>query len=247
MPKPSLLQQRRLQRRLRHFSPRTEEAYLHWVRRFVRYHGLRHPKDLDERAVLAFVAHLASERSLAELRGVPQLIALWLYGSGLRLLECLSLRVKDVDLERGEIRIRRGKGAKDRVTMLPQAVQPALRAHLRAMRQLHDRDLAAGAGAVDLPGGLRRKYPGASRSWAWQWVFPARRRHVDRETGEVRRHHLHERAMQRAMTAAVRRRGIGKRASCHTLRPSFVTALVRDAFVGVRLRHSDGAGASGAS
>jgi integron integrase len=131
-----------------------------------------------------------------------------------------------VDLERGEIRIRRGKGGKDRVTVLPQAARAPLADHVRRVRVLHERDLATGAGAVELPGALRRKYPNAPREWAWQWVFPARRRYVDRETGEHRRHHLHESVMQRAIAAAVRRSGIGKRASCHTLRHSFATHLL---------------------
>ena len=165
-------------------------------------------------------------RVLAALDGVPRLIGMILYRSGLRLMECLTLRVKDVDLERREIRVRRGKGARDRVTMLPDAMRASLAAHLMRVRALHDRDLAAGSGALALPGALARKYPRAAQAWPWQWVFPARRRYVDREAGALRRHHLHESAMQRAMAAAVRASGVGKRASCHTLRHSFATHLL---------------------
>lgn len=276
--KSRLLHSLRAKLRLGHFSRRTEETYVHWAYRFVRQQGMRHPRDMGEREVIAFLTHLAVDLKLAAatqaqalaalqflyrhvidrplaglgnvprarapvrlptvlsegevqlvlaaLEGVPHLIGIVLYGSGLRLLECLSLRIKDVDLERGEILIRRGKGAKDRVTVLPQVVRSPLAAHLRRVRTLHERDLAEGAGAVELPDALHRKYPSAARQWAWQWIFPARRRYVVRETGECRRHHLHESVMQRAMAVAVTRSGIGKRASCHTLRHSFATHLM---------------------
>ncbi len=165
-------------------------------------------------------------RLLASLESTPLVIAKLLYGAGLRLLECLTLRVKDVDFERGEIRVRRGKGAKDRVTMLPTAVREEPTEHLTRVRRQHQRDLATGGGSVALPDALRRKYPSAARAWAWQWVFPATRSYIDRDTGERRRHHLHESAMQRAMARAVRESGLGKRASCHTLRHSFATHLL---------------------
>lgn len=153
-----------------------------------------------------------------------------LYGGGLRLMECLTVRVKDLDLERGEILVRRGKGARDRVTMLPRAVHRELARHLERCRVQHQRDVSEGAGWVELPTALGRKYPGAGRSWPWQWVFPATRRYRDRETRELRRHHLHASAMQRAMSEAVAVSGIGKRASCHTLRHSFATHLLDDGY-----------------
>ena len=144
----------------------------------------------------------------------------------MRLLECLTLRVKDIDFARGEIRIRRAKGAKDRVTVLPGIVGPRVASQIERVRVLHQRDCESGAGWVELPGALARKYPRAGRSLPWQWVFPARRTYVDGDTGERRRHHLHESAVQRAMAEAVRRSGITKRATCHTLRHSFATHLL---------------------
>ena len=165
---------------------------------------------------------------LAALDGMPRLIGVVLYGSGLRLMECLTLRIKDLDLDRGEIRIRRGKGAKDRITVLPAVVREPLGRQVDRVRGQHqaDRDRDPAGGWVELPGALGRKYPAAGRSLAWQWVFPATRRYRDPATGQVRRHHLHESAMQRAMTGAVARSGITKRASCHTLRHSFATHLL---------------------
>jgi integron integrase len=278
MPQKSLfLQSVRSQARLRRFSPRTERAYVAWIRWFIRFHGMRHPRALGEAEVAAFLSHLALERHVApstqaqalcvllflyeqvlgrplgrleglrwarhravlpvvltreevdavlrELTGVPWLVSMLLYGSGLRLMEALQLRIKDVDLARGEIRVRETKGGRQRVTVLPQAVREPLRAHLGAVRRLHDADVRAGAGQVELPGALAAKYPMAAREWAWQWVFPARRRYVA-AGGGLRRHHVHESVIQRAVKAAVRRAGIAKRATCHTFRHSFATHLL---------------------
>lgn len=277
---PKLLQRVRSNLRLRQYSPRTEEAYVGWVRRFVRFHGLRHPDAMGESEVRAFLEHLTEGRQLGsssvnqavaallflyaevlrrplgglgllarpkqptripvvltmdevrrvlrELDGLPRLIGMVLYGSGMRLLECLTLRVKDVDLERGEVRIRRGKGAKDRVTVLPRLVQGGVARQLARVAVQHREDCEEGGGSgwVEVPGALGRKYPAAGRSLLWQWLFPATRRYLDAPSGQRRRHHLHESMMQRAMTRAVRRSGLTKRASCHTLRHSFATHLL---------------------
>jgi integron integrase len=163
---------------------------------------------------------------LTRLEGRARLIAGLLYGSGLRLLECLELRVKDVDFERLEIRVRDGKGRKDRVTTLPRALVEPLRAQLAFARELHAGDLALGFGETLLPAALARKYPGAGREWGWQYVFPASGRFTDRAAGTQRRHHHHESAVQRAVKGAVRAAGIAKPASCHTLRHSFATHLI---------------------
>jgi len=141
-----------------------------------------------------------------------------MYGAGLRLLECAELRVKDINFDRGEVTIRDGKGGKDRVTMLPAAVAPALREHLQRVRAVHQADLATGRGLVALPGLLRAKYPNAAREWGWQWVFPATRFYLDRATDERRRHHLHESVVQRAVKDAAQAAGIARPATCHSLR-----------------------------
>lgn len=163
---------------------------------------------------------------LGQLRGTPRLVGMLLYGSGLRLTEALMLRVKDLDLERGELTVRRGKGQKDRVTVLPDLVRGPLRAHLEAVKAQHERDLQKGGGWVELPGGLDVKLPRAGASWPWQWVFPARRTYRHPASGRVYRHYLDPSVIQRAMGEAVRASGIGKRASCHTLRHSFATHLL---------------------
>jgi integron integrase len=263
--------------RLRHYSPRTEDAYRGWVRRFILFHGKRHPRELGGAEVTTFLSDLARRgvsastqnqalsallflyqavlgvqlpwmrdivraqrparlptvltrdevrRLLAHMRGVTGLMAGLMYGSGLRLLECVTLRVKDVHFERGALLIRDGKGGKDRVTVLPGAVSASLRVHLDGRRRLHEADLASGCGAVVLPGELRRKYPAAAFEWGWQWVFPATRHYRDVSTGEYRRHHLHESVVQRAVKDAARAADLPRAASCHTLRHSFATHLL---------------------
>ncbi len=276
--KPKLLTRLRLAIRSAHMSPRTEAAYVAWVRRFIRFHGLRHPTELGEAQVAEYLTYLATQagvaastqqqalsalllfyrdvlerplgnlgpvhrarlphrlpvvltrgevhRVLAELEGVYRIVGMLLYGAGLRVLEAVSLRVKDVDFVRGEITVRRGKGARDRVTVLPERLRGELAAHLEEVKVLHEKDLASGAGRVALPEALARKYPRADREWAWQWVFPAARQYREKETDLLRRHHLHVTAMQRAMTAAVRTARLSKRASCHTMRHSFATHLL---------------------
>lgn len=170
------------------------------------------------------------EAVLGCLTGMKRLIGMLLYGSGLRLLEALRLRVKDVDFDRCTIVVRGGKGDRDRTTVFPRALHEPMRSHLVRVKRLHERDLAQGGGAVALPGALASKSPTAARTWAWQWVFPASGCYRDGVTGEPRRHHFHESAMQRAMKEAVLRSGVGKRASCHTLRHSFATHLLEQGY-----------------
>jgi integron integrase len=275
---PKLLDRMRAALRLRHYSRRTEQAYVTWIRRFIVAQGKRHPLDMGEAEVTQFLSALATERRvsastqnqalaailflyrdvlkrdlpwldnivrakrparlpvcltheeatelLSNMTGMTRLMALLLYGAGLRLMECTQLRIKDLDFANHQILVRSGKGGKDRATILPVSLVPQLQRHLAAVRQLHRSDLAAGAGWVELPDALGRKYPNAGREWGWQWVFPAARMYHDRSTGQHRRHHTHETTVQRAVRTAAFRAGITKRVSCHTLRHSFATQLL---------------------
>ena len=281
-PKPRLLDLVRNAIRRRHYSRRTEETYVHWIKRFIYFSGKRHPAELGAQEVTAFLNHLARERNvaantqnqalsallflykealltplpwldalerstrparmptvltrsevtrlLAAMRGAKWLMAGLLYGAGLRLRECLALRVKDVDFEYRQILVRDGKGAKDRVTVLPGSLVDPLKVHLERVRALHERDLAHGYGDVELPHALARKYPRAPYEWGWKFVFPSERLSTDPATGAVRRHHVYENFLARGVKEAARAAGIAKHVSCHTLRHSFATHLLESGY-----------------
>ncbi|MFT4242419.1 MAG: integron integrase [Acidovorax sp.] len=285
---PKLLERMRTHLRVRHYSIRTEEAYLDWARRFILFHGKRHPQDMGAAEVEAFLSHLAVDRQVSastqnqakaailylykqvldidlpwldevvqarrprrlpvvltpsEVRelllhvdGTAGLVAQLLYGTGMRLMEAVRLRVKDVEFARREIIVREGKGNKDRVTVLPENLIAPLQAQLYKVRALHEKDLAAGVAGVYLPHALAVKYPDADKSWAWQWVFPSPVRAVDprpdARTGEAleRRHHIYPESVQRVVRAAARRAQLAKPVSPHVLRHSFATHLLQSGY-----------------
>jgi integron integrase len=276
-----LLEQMRDALRLKHYSYRTEEAYLDWAKRYILFHHKRHPAGMGAPEIQAFLVDLATQRRvsastqnqalsailflyrevlhqevdpvlpssakrperlptvlthdevlrlLTHLNGVHKLMAQILYGSGPRLMECVRLRVKDIDFEYQTITVRDGKGEKDRVTPLPQSIIPDLQRQIERVRLLHQEDLLAGAGAVHLPDALAVKYPNAARDFIWQYLFPASKRSLDPRSGQERRHHLDPSALQRAVREAAQKAGIPKRVSCHTLRHSFATHLLQNGY-----------------
>lgn len=292
---PKLLDSVRITLRTRHYSIRTEQAYLAWIRDYILFHNKRHPAELGQLHVSAWLSHLAVNRQvsastqnqalsailflyrevlnlsldwienvqraskparlpvvftkeeaqavLAQLSDTKWLMASLLYGAGLRLMECLRLRIKDIDFAQHQIAVRDGKGGKDRMTMLPMALCEPLKRHLTRVKILHEQDVREGYGRVYLPFALVRKYPQAEREWGWQYVFPATRRTTDPRSGQVRRHHVDEQVLQRAVRSAIRATGVTKQGSCHTFRHSFATHLLEAGYdirtVQELLGHSD--------
>jgi integron integrase len=258
------------------------QTYCHWVKRFIYFHKVRHPDEMGEPEINAFLTHLAVKERvaastqnqalsallflyrhvlareigdlgevirarkpkrmpivmtreevkavLANLSGDKWLMASLMYGTGLRLMECLRLRVQDIDFTRKEILVRDGKGAKDRITMLPESLRAPLQDHLKKVKAIHEQDLADGWGRVKMLYALDRKYPNAASDWRWQWVFPQERRWRNSETGEQGRHHVDESLVQRAVKEAVTSAEVVKRASCHTFRHSFATHLLESGY-----------------
>jgi len=279
---PRLLDRVRDTIRVKHYSLRTEQAYLDWIKRFILFHGKRHPSELGAVDIAAFLTHLAVDRDVAaatqnqaksallflykevlgvelpwlndvatakapirlpvvltceevarvlrQLHGLHHLLGCLLYGTGMRIMEGVRLRVQDVEFTRHQIVVRNGKGAKDRIAVLPRRVAYPLRRQIELVRELHKTDISAGFGAVFLPNALARKYPGAAREWSWQYVFPSAKLSKDPRSGEVSRHHLGDQAFQRAMRQAVRDADIAKPATPHTLRHSFATHLLESGY-----------------
>ena len=281
-PKLKLLDQVSEVMRFKHYALRTETTYRAWIRRYILFHGKRHPREMGAPEVSRFLSDLAgrgrvaastqnqafnallflyrevlgqefgplqdvdrakrptrlpvvltkteADRVLAGMTGTFRLMATLLYGTGMRLMECVRLRVKDLDFEASQIVVREGKGFKDRVTILPESVKPVLQTHLERVKLLHQQDLSQGGGTVYLPYALERKYPNANREWGWQYVFPAASLSRDPRSKAVQRHHVNEQGLQRAVKDAVRLAGIHKPASCHSLRHSFATRLLENGY-----------------
>jgi integron integrase len=282
IPPPRLLDQVKQTCRLKHFSLKTEKSYSYYIRDYIYFHNIRHPKDMGVDEIRQYLSSLAIEKQvaastqnialsallflyrdvlkldlpyidnierakrprrvpavftreevkaiLAQLEGESYLMTSLLYGSGLRLSECLQLRVKDLDFEYRQITVRDGKGQEDRITLLPGRMAEPLKLQLERVRLTHQQDLAQGYGAVALPTALERKYPQANREYKWQYIFPAGKRSIDPHSGVVRRHHAYPDSLQRAVKGAIQKAGIIKHGSCHTLRHSFATHLLEDGY-----------------